>query len=228
MENGEVLRITGDEMRHLVVTRVEKGETLEAFDGTGMVWTIMVESVGRGEVLARVTEKRKVDPDAWGLILAMALVRTAAFEFALEKAAEIGVSRIIPFQAGRSNIANPGSHRERWLRIIQEATKQSKRYRIPVLDEPLRFDQILTIPARSRVMFVERDGGPLKPTVVGPPVLFLIGPEGGWSQDEVERARDKGFACVGLGSGVLKAETAAIVGGALIRYELGDKPVTQL
>ena len=70
-------------------------------------------------------------------------------------------------------------------------------------------------------MFAERGGGPLKSALAGSTVLFLIGPEGGWTDTELAEARDNGFHAVSLGEGILKAETAAIVGASLIRYELG-------
>ena len=220
-EDGSALRVTGDEMRHLAVARIEQGELIEAFDGTGVVWTAEVESVGRAEVIARVTGKRTVAPDPCELILAMALVRAAAFELALEKAVEIGVSRIAPFTAARSNTPPP-RHLDRLTRIIVEAAKQSKRFRIPVLDGVRRFDEILDMPAETRVMFAERGGGALRPALRGSPALYLIGPEGGWTDEEMERAGKKGLALVSLGAGVLKAETAAIVGGALLRHELSQ------
>jgi 16S rRNA (uracil1498-N3)-methyltransferase len=162
-----------------------------------------------------------VDPDPWSLTLALALVRAAAFEMALEKAVEIGVTRITPFHAARSNAAAP-RHADRWQRIIVEAAKQAKRFRLPVLDAPQKFEAVLAQPAQTRVMFVERGGGPLRPAVMGSPALYLIGPEGGWTEQEIEKAREKGFAAVSLGEAVLKAETAAIVGGALLRYEFGQ------
>ena len=75
--------------------------------------------------------------------------------------------------------------------------------------------------ARSRIVLAERGGGPLKPAILGSPVLYLVGPEGGWTDAELNAARQSGFSAVSLGAGILKSETAAIVGGALVRYELG-------
>jgi len=151
----------------------------------------------------------------------MAMIRIAAFELALEKAVEVGVTRIVPFTASRSNLA-PGRRHDRWLRILIEAAKQSKRYYLPALDEPMTLEQVLSIPAASKIMFAERDGGPLKSALAGSPALYLIGPEGGWSDQELAEAREQGFHTVSLGAVILKAETAAIVGGSLIRYELGE------
>ncbi len=154
------------------------------------------------------------------LILAPALIRIASFELALEKVVEVGVARIVPFTADRSNAA-PGARHERWMRILIEAAKQSKQYYVPALEAPVSFDEVISMPAKSKIIFAERDGGPLKSALAGSPVMYLIGPEGGWTDRELLRARNAGFQAVSLGAAILKAETAAIVGAALIRYELG-------
>jgi 16S rRNA (uracil1498-N3)-methyltransferase len=218
---NDSIRIDGEEHRHLEVARAEVGETIEVFDGKGNVWTAVVESIGKREAVARITESRKAEAGRIELILGLAMIRIAAFELALEKAVEVGVTRIVPFTASRSN-ATPGNRQERWLRILIEAAKQSKHYYLPVLDSPRTFDQTISIAAESKIMFAEREGGLLKPALAGSPVLYLVGPEGGWTDAEMDAARAAGFHLVSLGQGILKAETAAIVGGALIRYETGN------
>ncbi|HYR91661.1 MAG TPA: RsmE family RNA methyltransferase [Terriglobia bacterium] len=218
---SDTLSIIGEEHRHLTVARAERNELLEVFDGKGNVWEVSVESVGKNETVVRLLKSRPMPRGSIELILAMAMIRIAAFELALEKAVEVGVTRIVPFAASRSNLA-PGSRHDRWLRIVIEAAKQSKRYYLPALDEPMTLKQVLSIPAASKIMFAERDGGPLKSALAGSPALYLIGPEGGWSDQELAAAREQGFHTVSLGAAILKAETAAIVGGSLIRYELGE------
>jgi 16S rRNA (uracil1498-N3)-methyltransferase len=216
----ERIRITEEEHRHLAVARVERGEEIEIFDGNGSVWQAAVESVGKKETIAKIKLVRQVHRDSAELILGMAMIRTAAFEWALEKTVETGVNRIIPFVAARSNVQH-GSRSSRWRRIIIEAAKQSKRYHLPVLEDSVSFDEIVQRPAASKILFAERDGGSLKSALAGPPVLYLIGPEGGWTDSELILARKNEFRSVSLGTGILKAETAAIAGAVLIRYELG-------
>ena len=214
------IHITGDEHRHLVVARLEKGEALEVFDGNGSVWTAVVESVTKRETIARLRQSRHVSPPSLELILAMSMIRISAFELALEKAVEVGVTRIVPFTAARSNLG-AGHRHDRWMRIVIEAAKQSKHYYLPKLDEPMAFNEVLSLPASSKIIFAERGGGPLKPALAGSPVLYLIGPEGGWTDEELTAAGKRGFHIASLGDAILKAETAAIVGAALIRYEFG-------
>jgi 16S rRNA (uracil1498-N3)-methyltransferase len=215
-----VIHVDGEENHHLIVARAETGETIEIFDGKGNVWTAVIESSGKRETLARVKESRNAAQDPHEVILALAMIRIAAFELALEKVVEIGITRIVPFTATRSNLA-PGHRHDRWGRILVEAAKQSKHYFVPALDEPKTFEQVLAIPATSRIVFAESGGGPLKPALTGSPVLYLIGPEGGWTDRELSTAVTAGFQRVSLGTAILKAETAAIVGGALIFYEMG-------
>jgi len=213
------IRITDEEHHHLVVARAETGELIEVFDGKGNVWTVAAESVSKRETVAVLKESRRIPPPSVELILGIALIRTAALELALEKAVEIGVTRVAPFAAARSN-AVAGNRHDRWSRIVIEAAKQSKRYHVPAIDGVAKFEQVLAIPASTKIMFAERDGGSLQSALAGSPALYLIGPEGGWTDAEIATARERGFDPVSLGAGILKAETAAIVGGTLIRYEL--------
>ena len=217
---GDQVHITGDEHRHLLVARTEKDELIEILDGKGNVWTAVVESVNKRETIARLKESRQSPPPPVDLILAMAMIRIPALELALEKAVEVGVTRIVPFVAARSNVG-PGRRHDRWMRIIIEAAKQSKQYYLPRLDEVAGFSEVLSLPAASKIIFAERGGGPLKPALAGSPVLYLIGPEGGWTDEELAAAAQNRFRPVSLGTALLKAETAAIVGAAVIRYEMG-------
>ncbi len=218
-EDNRIL-ISGDEHRHLTVARAEPDEVIEIFDGKGRVWTASVESIAKRETFVRIKAARSIQRDPLELILCLAIIRVAAFELALEKVVEVGVSRIVPFSAERSN-AVAGNRCDRWMRILIEAAKQSKHYYLPVLDPPASFDQVISMRCTSKILFAERDGGPLKSALAGSPVLCLIGPEGGWTDRERNTARDHGFHAVSLGAAILKAETAAIVGASLIRYEMG-------
>lgn len=216
---GDRCRIAGDEHHHLGVARAEAGETVEIFDGQGGVWTTEIVSSTRRETIVRLVDKRTVEKRGPELILALSLIKPSAFELALEKAVEVGVTRFIPTIAHRSN-ATSGRRSDRWSRIVIEAAKQSKRYHLPLVDNPLKFEKVLDVPASTKIVFAERGGGPLKSALAGTPALCLVGPEGGWTDAELEAARLKGFHLVGLGENILRSETAAIVGAALLRYEL--------
>jgi 16S rRNA (uracil1498-N3)-methyltransferase len=217
--DGDLLHITGDEHHHLTVGRAAEGETFEVLDGEGGVWRSEVVAVSRRETIVRVVEKRRVEKSGPEIILGMSLIKPSAFELALEKAVEVGVTRVIPVIAHRTNVT-ASRRSDRWTRIAIEAAKQSKRYHLPVIDEPEKFERVLDVASATKIVFAERCGGPLKSAIAGSPALCLIGPEGGWTDAELDAARLKGFHLVGLGEAILRSETAAIVGAALLRYEL--------
>jgi len=217
--DNDRLRISGDEHHHLIVARAGVGEIIEVLDGQGGVWAAEVVAVSRKETVVRVVEKRHVQRNGPEIILAMSLIKPAAFELALEKAVEVGVTRLIPVIAHRSNVAS-SRRLDRWTRIVVEASKQSKRYYLPAIGEPAKFEDVLNVPATTKIVFAERGGGPLKSALAGSPALCVVGPEGGWTDAELEMARLQGFHLVGLGQTILRSETAAIVGAALLLYEL--------
>src|SRR6185436_17207569 len=116
-----IINIADEEHRHLSVARAEPGEGVEVFDGAGRVWTCEVVEVGKRLSLVRVQSERVEPLPTVELILGLALIRSAAFELALEKVVEVGVTRIVPFLASRSN-AKAERH-DRWQRIVVEAAK---------------------------------------------------------------------------------------------------------
>jgi len=222
--DGGLIRIRDEEHRHLSVARLRVEEPLEIFDGKGNVWDAVTTSIEKRQTVVHVQSSRHVAPDSYELILGQSLIRSTAFEYALEKAVETGVTRIIPIAAARSNVKDSGRGihlMERWRRIVVEAAKQSKRYYVPLIGEPRSFDTALEIEARTKIIFAEKNGGPLKPAMCGSPAFYLIGPEGGWTDSELNSAVKHGFSSVALGPTILKAETAAVVATALIRYEFG-------
>lgn len=215
-----VLLVEGEEHRHLTVARAQAGEPVEVFDGAGTVWPGVVIRTTRAGTAIRVGPARRVPASGTAIVLAQAVIRNAAFDWILEKAVELGVARVVPFRAERSNETGRGRER-RWERILVAATKQSKQYRVPDL-EPLRsFEEVLRIEAASKVVFSEHGGGKLKAALQGAPVLCLVGPEGGWTPPELELIEHAGFRSVHFGQRVLRAETAALVGVGLVAYEMG-------
>lgn len=214
------LSVTGEEHQHLRVARAGPGETVEVFDGSGNVWSGEVVGTDRSSTRIEVTGERRVPGPEVGLILAQALIKSAAFELILEKAVELGVTRIVPVRVARSNETGKGREK-RWQRIVIEATKQSKQYWVPVLDPVVSLESALRIEARTRILFSERGGAPLRETLDGPPALCLVGPEGGWVDGEIAAAREAGFSEAHFTNRVLRAETAAILGMGLVASELG-------
>lgn len=217
---GDTVAVKGEEHRHLRVSRARPGERVELFDGAGRVWDGEVVALDRRRTIVRITGERGVPPPEVDIVLGQSLVRNAAFELALEKAVEVGVTRIVPVRSGRSTDTG-GVRHERWQKIIVEAAKQSKHYHLPRLDPVTAFEDLMEFDAPSKAIFAERSDGTLEAAVRAAPVLYLIGPEGGWGDQELQLAETSGFRSVGLGPHILRAETAAIVAGGLIAHQLG-------
>lgn len=218
--SGTELAVDGDEHRHLLVSRVQENEQVEVLDGCGGVWTGKVLEVRRGSTRIALVDRRTVSHPGTEIILAQALIRRPVFDLVLEKAVELGVNRIVPFRAERSN--ESGHNRaNRWQRIVIEATKQSKQYYVPRVDPVSDLDDVLGIEAASRIALSAENGTNLKAALNGPPAVCVIGPEGGFTESERAQMLNAGYVPVHLGEQILRAETAAIVGIGLLAYELG-------
>ena len=225
-ESRLVLR--GDEAHHLTrVRRYGPGDEVEAVDGVGCCYRVRVERVAPGvveaEILARLPEKGE---SPVRLVLAPALLKGQRFDFIVEKATEVGVAAIMPLFSERG-IVRVGKERkiERWQRLAQAATKQCGRSRVPKIDAPRSLHELLgnllticdtvllATPGESEQAFAT---GQAKGA--GASVGLLVGPEGGFTHDEVERARGAGAVPFAWGERVLRADTAGIVLAALVLH----------
>lgn len=217
-------RITGPDAHHLTrVLRVEPGQRFELSDNRA-VYLAEVESARKDLVSFSVLEELPVAQPAVRTTLLASLVRFEHFEWILEKATELGVERIVPVQAERSE---KGLERAvtkrlaRWQRIVREASEQSRRARLPEIAAPAAFTEALAIEANHRYVLEEATAPPIlsvlpERRVNGESVALLVGPEGGWTDREREIFANSHWRPVSLGLEILRAETAAISGLAVI------------
>jgi len=224
-------RLPDAEARHLRnVLRIREGERVEVFDGKGGVWSGEVK-FGDGEVfvcgLSTIYPRRQ--SDAARLALAMAMIKPARFEWALEKATELGVDEILPLYTKRSEIRISGekisSRLARWDRITKEASKQCLRLDVPRLCAPLEFHGFLSsaeYSIQNKILFYEKSNKQWLPdrTKAGGDTIICIGPEGGWTEDEIESAKNSGCCVFSLGRRVLRAETAAIAALSIFQHRM--------
>lgn len=214
VRNGEAA-IEGESAHHLTrVLRVEAGQKYEITD-TRRVWLAEVKTARKSVVEFAVVEELEAGPQPAPATLCLALIRFERFEWAVEKATELGVARIVPVEAARSErgLADGARKRvERWRRIAREASEQSRRLRPPEIDDPIRFDKMPACEGNRRVWLDERPGAPplLQALSVAPREsgALAVGPEGGWSDSERESFREAGWAGASLGPAILRAETA--------------------
>jgi 16S rRNA (uracil1498-N3)-methyltransferase len=229
-----------EETRHARdVLRLQSGEEVFVFDGAGREFRCDVKSINRNSttltVIAEVEPARPESP--LDLTLAIALLKGEKFDLVIQKTTELGVKRIVPLDTERGDVhlrdSNSSERRlARWRRIALEAAKQTGRAYVPEIAAPAAFNSLLSSEAEHsslnpvRLMFSERDGASLEATLsltTKPKgIIALVGPEGGWSDDEIDSARAGGWGIVTLGGRTLRAETAGIAVVTLLQHRCGD------
>lgn len=225
VRNGQA-SIAGEEAKHLTrVLRVEKGEQYEISDNRN-VYLAEVSLAHKGEVVFDVIEPVALKPVTVEITLYAALFKFDHFEWMLEKATELGVSRVVPVIATRSErgLDLAAQKRiERWRRIVLEASQQSRRDRLPEVELPVRLGTAVAGPDGEflRVFLDENPGAPallrvLQGSVAA--VALALGPEGGWTEEERRKfVEEGGWKAASLGPQILRAETAAIAGLAVVQ-----------
>jgi 16S rRNA (uracil1498-N3)-methyltransferase len=223
LEQGCELTLPADAAHRIArVLRLRPGNQIGLFaDGREFVCEL-VETGRRAR--ARVLSEQPPAPSQRRLVLYAALVRPNRFEWLIEKVTEVGVAAIVPVVSERCAVRPEeiGAARlERWHRIAVEAAEQCGRRTVPAIAAPVPFPDALGRACGRIVLAWEGlradPAPPALPFAAGhDPLSLFIGPEGGWSEAEVERARAAGAALLGLGANVLRAETAAIVASALL------------
>lgn len=228
---GATVELAAEAAHHaLKVLRVGAGDTAILFDGRGGQWLATLHPAGR---ILRATLKEFAEADReppLALTLAQALPAGDKMDLVVQKAVELGASRIQPVVAKRSVIRLSGERAERrvehWRNIAIAACEQSGRNRIPAVAPILDLPQYLGVAARENGLgFVCAPGasGSLRdlaaPTA---PVTLLIGPEGGFEEGELLAARAAGFQAIGLGPRVLRSETAGLGAVAAMMALWGD------
>jgi 16S rRNA (uracil1498-N3)-methyltransferase len=228
-ENGRAA-MEGEAAHHLGrVLRAEPGQLYELSDGTS-VWLGRIDIVTRERVDFALVEELASRVEQLRTELLLAVVKFDAFEWALEKATELGVSRIVPLAAARSEkalVAAAAKRAERWRKILLESAQQCRRVALPEL-EPIAKPAATfgEYKEGARIMFSEAaEARTLREVLSGvcaERAVLAIGPEGGWTEGEVDSARAAGFQEASLGKLILRTETAVVAGLAAMRFALGE------
>jgi 16S rRNA (uracil1498-N3)-methyltransferase len=162
------------------------------------------------------------------ITLALSVFKFDRMDWAIEKCTELGASRIIPVIARRTEAhlaAAAGKRVERWRRIARQAAEQSRQLSAPEIAAPIKLKDAVTLPGSTRIVLSEsEDQTTLKETlrshIPGREVVLAFGPEGGWTEAELEMFRNAGWSAASLGNRILRAETAAIAAIAIVVVEL--------
>lgn len=238
------MEITGPlthQMRN--VLRLKPGDRVILLDNSGWEYQVELGEVSRERVVGQILQKGLAASEPRTKItLYQSLLRARAFETVLQKCTEVGVVAFVPVVAARciiSSLEDIGEKKlERWRRIILEAAEQSRRGRLPVLRPALLLRQAWQEASRGGLTIVPwEEAGPREPgqeesnglrsVLRGAhprpfSVNLFIGPEGGFTPQEIEQGQRYGAIPVTLGPRILRAETAGLVAAAAILYELGD------
>jgi 16S rRNA (uracil1498-N3)-methyltransferase len=227
---GNSAVMEGDTAHHLGrVLRAQQGQLYELSDGQ-RVWLARIEKVARDRVDFALLEEIPVHQPRVEVALLLSVVKFDAFEWAIEKATELGVSTIIPLAAARSEkalLASAGKRAERWKKILAEASQQSRRLRVPTLENLARPAEAWPRQsATTKILLSERSEAPglrqVLATATAASAALAIGPEGGWTDEEVAAAQTAGFREASLGTLILRTETAVIAALASLNFTLDE------
>lgn len=216
--------LRGEHARHLTrVLRVEPGQRYEISDNRSAYLAEIAEARG-DRVVFRVIEPIASTELPVRITLLASLIKFDRFEWMIEKATELGVERILPVEAARSEkglLAASHKRAERWMRIARESSQQSRRIHVPGILPAVRFEQALAEPADHRFVLEELSAPPLLHALPADRThlthaALLLGPEGGWTDEERQKAAAAGWQSVSLGPQLLRAETAAAAAIAIV------------
>ena len=221
--SGDRAAITGANARHLAqVLRAKIGQTFELAHG-GEVRLGTIAEIDDGKVSFTLGEAVATGQTAREVTVALAIFKFDRFEWAVEKLTELGVTRIVPVIAQRTDahLVKAAEKRvERWRRITHEASQQSRRLGEPVIEEPVALKKFAA--EGTKILLSENEKSVALSGVLGDGAVTLaIGPEGGWTADEERLFAEQGWLSASLGSTVLRAETAAIAAVA-VAMALGE------
>jgi 16S rRNA (uracil1498-N3)-methyltransferase len=224
--SGNRASITGGHADHLVrVLRARVGQEFDIAAGS-MVRRGRIVTVHNGRVEFELGEEVCASP-ILDLTLVLAVFKFDRMEWAIEKCTELGVARIVPVIARRTDVhlASAAAKRaERWRRIALQASEQSRRAGPPEIAVPIKLQDAASLSGALRIVLAESEQLTLLRDVLAEDredkIVLAIGPEGGWSEDEMQLFQNTGWISASLGSTILRAETAAIAATAVVVSEL--------
>jgi 16S rRNA (uracil1498-N3)-methyltransferase len=231
---GERVRFDAAEARHIGrARRLRAGAVLDAVDEAGRRLRVRLDTVGAAEAWGTVLAAGAAPAESpCAITLAQGLLKGDRMTWLIEKATELGVSRIVPVQTRRVVVrpdpGRPGTRQARWERVAREAVKQCGRGRAPAVDRPRSLAEVVVEARAHDAAWLCWEGGGMAlaqaAREAGQPrrLLLLVGPEGGFAPDEVVLAEAGGLRAVGLGPRILRAESAGLTAIALCQFLFGD------
>lgn len=226
---GETVTLPGDVVRHLNVLRCRIGEEIILFNGDGLSYHAVLNSLDKRAAEAEISSIRPSENESpLHITLIQAVSSGERMDFTLQKSVELGVNEIIPVESARSVVKLSGERAEkrvsRWQEIVISACEQSGRNTVPAVRPLLPFRRALQNLPDAEAKLLMGLNRSCRLNSLPPPrsVVFMIGPEGGWTEEEERLAQEAGFQAVSLGRRVLRTETAALAAIAAMQTLWGD------
>jgi 16S rRNA (uracil1498-N3)-methyltransferase len=248
--HGSVARLSLEESHHLRdVLRLRTGDRVELFDGRGTLYLASICDIGTRVELEIVSQSSSFNESPLRLVLAPSLLQGEKLDWIVQKCTELGMTDLLPFESKHSEVSVARilaqKRPERWRKIALAAAKQSRRTTVPRIRQPIKLHELCAMihkgiapaPGDELLFNAETSSGDLLLAisekaglpactlsgVIAPArVLVLLGPEGGWAENEIALLQKAGFQLVGLGPRILRSETAAVAVTTLIQYLWGD------
>lgn len=219
-----------DNIHHILrVLRLKESDTIIILDGSENEYEVIITSITEEVIKGRIVKKITHPPKKIELTLIQALPKTTKMDLVISKCTELGVTKIIPVKTQRSviNLKDESTKFARWKRIAKSSSSQCQRVEIPIINpitnlsasleliKEIDLGLILYEKAKRRLKEVFFNKNQLKK------IAIFIGPEGGWTPQEITEVEAKGIIPISIGQNILRCETAPIVAGSIILYELG-------
>jgi 16S rRNA (uracil1498-N3)-methyltransferase len=234
--------ITGDDAGHIRnVLRLKPGDEIELIDGSGLECDARIVRMSPGTVEVSILRRRLSEPQsALRLIIAQAMLKDNKPDVIIRQITEMGIHEWVPFAAHRSvpvlNSQRIRARKDRWEKIAIEALKQCRRSKLLKITDIMTYDAMLAYgkDCDLKLIFWE-DESPSRPfelpdgnSISIQSIIAIIGPEGGFTPDEIAAAKENGYSTVSLGPRILKADTATLAVSTLLQYGFGDmRPLKQ-
>jgi 16S rRNA (uracil1498-N3)-methyltransferase len=213
------------------VLRLRENENVQIFDGAGREFLCQIENIGKKETSLRIINETVPTAPESGLdlTLAVALLKGEKFDLVVQKAVELGVTKLVPLNTKRADVKSndSGKKLERWRKIIIDASKQSGRATLMQTEAPFDFAKFISsasiiFSGANLLLFAERSGLSFSSIKTNEKIIAVIGSEGGWDDTEIDLARNQNFQIITFNGRNLRAETAAISIATILQHRFGD------
>ena len=223
-------RITGTDYKHIVkVLRLKAGASITLFDSDATEYYGKISDIDKKEIIISIEGSQKVNTDSpIEITLLQGMPKADKMDYIIEKATELGVHKIVPVITERSQIRDR-DRLKRWERIALEASKQCGRTKPTIIENTLNFEDALNVYSNNELPIILQVNTEvsaktyIKNSLQAPQnIVLFVGPEGGFTDNEVLLGKEMGFIVLGLGPRVLRTETASVSVLSILQFHYGD------